>query len=238
MPTDPTDAYSVTDLAADEVEAELTRRWEALLPGHPELGASLLRRYAEPHRRYHDRAHLLQLLRMIDRLAGDEDLYLVRLGAWFHDAVYDLPERELTNEEASARLSVRELGRAGFEQEDLTQVARLVRLTASHAPGARDPEGELLCDADLAILAAPPERYDAYVAAVREEYAAVAEEDFLAGRLAVLEPLADGEIYRSGKAQGLKAAARANLQRELWSLRDRLGLEQPDDESAVEDSRP
>jgi predicted metal-dependent HD superfamily phosphohydrolase len=233
MPTDP---FRVHELTQDELEQELTRRWEALMPTHPELGESLRRRYAEPHRYYHDRRHLLQVLRMVDQLAGDEDLFLVRLGAWFHDAVYDLPERELTNEEASARLSVRELGRAGFEQEDLTQVARLVRLTATHLPGTRDPEGALLCDADLAILAAPPELYDAYVDAVRAEYAAVPEEDFLVGRLAVLEPIADSEIFRSGKAQSLKAAARANLGRELWSLRDRLGLEQPDD-VAVEDSR-
>jgi predicted metal-dependent HD superfamily phosphohydrolase len=237
MPTDQLDPFTVPDLAPEEIEAELTRRWDALMPALPELGAGLRRRYAEPHRRYHDRAHLLQVLRMVDQLAGDEDLYVVRLAAWFHDAVYDLPERELTNEEASARLSVRELGRAGFEQEDLTQVARLVRLTATHAPGARDPEGELLCDADLAILAAPAERYDAYVEAVRAEYAAVPEEQFLAGRLAVLEPLADGEIFRSGKAQSLKAAARANLDRELWSLRDRLGIEQPEDVDPVPDSR-
>jgi predicted metal-dependent HD superfamily phosphohydrolase len=231
-----TDPFRVHELAEAELEQELTSRWEALMPTHPELGESLRRRYAEPHRHYHDRRHLLQMLRMVDQLAADEDLFLVRLGAWFHDAVYDLPERELTNEEASARLSVRELGRAGFEQEDLTQVARLVRLTATHLPGTRDPEGELLCDADLAILAAPPELYDAYVEAVRAEYAAVPEEDFLVGRLAVLEPIAESEIFRSGKAQSLKAAARANLGRELWSLRDRLGLEQPD-EVAVEDSR-
>jgi predicted metal-dependent HD superfamily phosphohydrolase len=232
MPTDP---FRVQELAEAELDQELISRWEALMPSHPELGESLTRRYAEPHRRYHDRSHLLQVLRMVDQLAGDEDLFLVRLAAWFHDAVYDLPERELSNEEASARLSVRELGRAGLEQEDLTQVARLVRLTSTHLPGTRDPEGELLCDADLAILAAPSEQYDAYVAAVRAEYAAVPEPEFLAGRLAVLQPLADGEIFRSGKAQSLKAAARENLERELWSLRDRLGLEQPDGD-AVEDS--
>ena len=237
MPTDPTDPFTVTDLTPEEQEAELAERWDALMPALPELGAALRRRYAEPHRHYHDRAHLLQVLRTVDQLAGDEDLYVVRLAAWFHDAVYDVPERELTNEEASARLSIRELGRAGFEQEDLTQVARLVRLTATHAPGGRDPEGELLCDADLAILAAPPQRYAAYVEAVRAEHPAVPEPEFLAGRLAVLEPLADGEIFRSGKAQGLKAAARANLEQELWSLRDRLGLEQPDEEDAVRDSR-
>src|SRR4051812_33746619 len=111
MPTDP---FRVHELAESELEQELADRWQSLLPANPELGASLVRRYAEPHRRYHNRAPLLQVLRMVDQLAGDEDLYLVRLGAWFHDAVYDLPERELTNEEASARLSVRELSRAGF----------------------------------------------------------------------------------------------------------------------------
>jgi len=231
-----TDPFRVHELAGEDLDQELASRWADLMPAHPELGQSLLRRYAEPHRRYHDRRHLLQVLRMVDQLAGEEDLYLVRLAAWFHDAVYDLPERELTNEEASARLSVRELGRAGFEQEDLTQVARLVRLTTTHLPGTRDPEGYLLCDADLAILAAPPEQYDAYVEAVRAEYAAVPEEQFLAGRLAALEPIVDTEIYRSPLAQGLKAAARANLQRELWSLRDRLGLDQPD-QAAVGDSR-
>jgi len=231
-----TDPFTTHELDDDALDAELLERWDALLPEQPELGRSLLARYAEPHRRYHDRAHLLTVLAMVDRLAGDEDLYLVRLGAWFHDAVYDLPERELTNEEASARLAIRSLGRAGFEQEDITQVARLVRLTATHAPGGRDPEGELLCDADLAVLAAPPERYAAYVAAVRAEHAAVGEEQFLAGRLAVMEPLAATEIFRSGKAQSLKAAARANLEGELWSIRDRLGLEQPD-EDAVRDSR-
>jgi len=98
------------------------------------------------------------------------------------------------------------------------------------------PEGKTVpIGTPLALLAAPGEQYDAYVAAVRAEYAAVPEQEFLAGRLAVLQPLADGEIFRSGKAQSLKAAARENLERELWSLRDRLGLEQPDGD-AVEDS--
>src|SRR4051812_3774786 len=204
MPTAP---FRVQELAEAELDQELISRWEALMPSHPELGESLRRRYAEPHRRYHDRSHLLQVLRMVDQLAGDEDLFLVRLAAWFHDGVYDLPERELSNEEASARLSVRELGRAGLEQEDLTQVARLVRLTSTHLPGTRDPEGELLCDADLAILAAPSEQYDAYVAAVRAEYAAVPEPEFLAGRLAGFPPPPPGGDFPRGKGPRPQKAA-------------------------------
>jgi predicted metal-dependent HD superfamily phosphohydrolase len=203
---------------------ELRARWAQVMPDHPEMGEDLLRRYAEPHRRYHTLDHLESVLTWVDELAsGREDLYLVRLAAWFHDAVYDVPIRELTNEEASARLAIRTLARAGLEQEDLTQVARLVRLTETHVPGSRDREGELLCDADLAILAAPPAAYDAYVRNIREEYASVPDQQFLAGRLQVLTDLAGRELFRTGKGRRLATPARANLEREMAALIDQLG---------------
>src|SRR5215212_8745420 len=110
---------------------------------------------------------------MIDELADDHDVFLVQLAAWYHDAVYAIPAGQISNEEASARLALRELSLVGLEQEDLNQVARLVRLTETHQPGPRDPDGELLCDADLAILASDPADYAAYVADIRAEYARV-----------------------------------------------------------------
>jgi predicted metal-dependent HD superfamily phosphohydrolase len=214
----PTDYLPMTD----EQHADLMARWQATLPHQEPMGEALIQRYREPHRRYHNLDHLQHVLRMIDELADDHDVFLVRLAAWFHDAIYDIPTRELTNEDASARLSLRELSRAGLEQEDLTQVARLVRLTATHVPGSRDPEGELLCDADLAILAAPPAEYAAYVDAVRAEYAAVPEADFVAGRLAILEPMTEGELFRTSKGKALTEAAQANLAAECRSLQTRL----------------
>jgi predicted metal-dependent HD superfamily phosphohydrolase len=202
---------------------DLLERWRAILPDLPEIGEDLLRRYAEPHRRYHTTEHLRHLLVMIDELAETQDLFLVRLAAWFHDAVYTIPAGQVSNEEASARLAIRILGRAGLEQEDLNQVARLVRLTETHLPGARDPEGELLCDADLSILAAAPEAYARYVEQIREEYAAVPEQDFLAGRLAILTQLADREIFRTAKGRRLTERARVNLAAEMESLIEQLG---------------
>lgn len=210
---------------------DLLERWNATLPGQPEIGVDLLRRYAEPHRRYHTAEHLRHVLSMIDELAGNQDLFLVRLAAWFHDAVYAIPAGQLSNEEASARLAIRTLGRTGLEQEDLNQVARLVRLTETHTPGTRDPEGELLCDADLAILAEPPEAYARYVQQVRAEYAAVPEPQFLAGRLAILTELADREIFRTTKGRRLTETARENLAAEMEFLARRLG-------TAVEGSAP
>ncbi len=201
---------------------DLRERWSATLPDQPEIGEDLLRRYAEPHRRYHTTDHLRHVLVMIDELAEDQDLFLVRLAAWFHDAVYAIPAGQVSNEEASARLAVRTLGRVGLEQEDLNQVARLVRLTETHLPGARDPEGELLCDADLSILAAEPEAYQRYVEQIRQEYAGVAEQGFLAGRLAILTQLGDGEIFRTAKGRRLTEAARRNMEAEMQSLTERL----------------
>ena len=198
--------------------AELMARCRATLPRQQELGENLIARYSEPHRRYHTTKHLVHVLTMLDQLADDHDVFLVQLAAWFHDAVYAVPPGQVSNEEASARLALRELSRVGLEQEDLNQIARLVRLTETHVPGPRDPEGELLCDADLAILASDPADYAAYLAAVRQEYAQVPEEDFLAGRLAVLTELADREIFRTSKGRQLAGAAQANLAAEISAL--------------------
>ena len=222
----PTETRTPRPLADADV-AELAERWHAVLPHQEAMGAALVDRYREPWRRYHDARHLLAVLRQVDALAADQDLFIVRLAAWFHDAIYDIPFRELTNEEASARFALRELSRAGLEQEDLTQVARLVRMTAEHVPGSRDPEGELLCDADLAVLAGSEEEYAAYVHDVREEYASVPDDQFLEARFDVLEPWVEGEIYRTGKGKALTAAARRNVTAEVLEIADRLGLEPP-----------
>ena len=227
----PTETRTPRPLADADV-AELAERWHAVLPHQEAMGAALVDRYREPWRRYHDARHLLAVLRQVDALAGDQDLFIVRLAAWFHDAIYDIPFRELTNEEASARLALRELSRAGLEQEDLTQVARLVRMTADHVPGSRDPEGELLCDADLAVLAGSEEDYAAYVRDVREEYASVPDDAFLEARFDVLEPWLEGEIYRTGKGKLLTPAARRNVAAEVREIAEHLGIEPP--EAALE----
>ena len=84
--------------------------------------------------------------------------------------------------------------------------------------------GALLSDADLAILAAPPDRYAEYVADVRREYAALDEASFAAGRLAVLTDLAGRErLFRTEHAhRHWEGPARANLAAEAARLRAAL----------------
>ncbi|MET4640445.1 MULTISPECIES: hypothetical protein [Streptomyces] len=149
---------------------------------------NLLTRWAEPHRRYHTTAHLTAVLDRIDTLAGHAaDPDAVRLAAWFHDAVYR-PDRS-ENEERSAALAERALPEAGVPDDITAEVARLVRLTITHDPAAGDTNGEVLCDADLAILAAAPKEYAEYAAQVREEYGFVPDDAFRDGRAAVLRQL-------------------------------------------------
>ncbi|MVO87845.1 hypothetical protein GPA10_24570 [Streptomyces sp. p1417] len=180
---------------------------------------NLLTRWSEPHRRYHTLTHLEAVLAHLDTLQDHpEHPHVVRLAAWFHDAVH-APDRS-ENEERSARLAERALPEAGLSREATADVARLVRLTVTHDPADGDRDGEALCDADLAILAAAPDAYAAYAAAVREEYAFVPDEAFRAGRADVLRQLlALPRLFRTPYgAAHWEAAARENLTTELELL--------------------
>ncbi|CAL9495334.1 hypothetical protein SUDANB176_03330 [Streptomyces sp. enrichment culture] len=180
---------------------------------------NLLGRWQEPQRHYHTLAHLTAVLDHVDVLeeyADDPDA--VRLAAWFHDAVY-LPDRS-ENEERSARLAERALPEAGVPAERTAEVARLVRLTVTHDPADDDRNGQVLCDADLAILAAAPSSYAAYTAAVREEYHFVPNDAFREGRSAVLRQLLGlPRLFRTPYGQEhWEATARYNLRGELEML--------------------
>jgi predicted metal-dependent HD superfamily phosphohydrolase len=197
--------------------------WAALAGDSPTSRtewAALVAAWTEPHRRYHDLAHLAAVLRLVDELAGAAaDPDAVRLAAWYHDVVYD-PERD-DNERVSA-----DRARAGLRgvvsDERLDEVERLVLLTAGHQPAPGDADGAVLCDADLAVLAASPESYAAYASAVRLEYGHLSDEEFTAGRIAVLEHLlALPELYRTEAARPWTDRARANLTAELTLLRRR-----------------
>jgi predicted metal-dependent HD superfamily phosphohydrolase len=185
------------------------------LPDRLDIEERLIEAYSAG-RGYHDLRHLTEVLRRLDELgaAGDPELVLA---AWFHDAVYD---DSGDNEGRSAELAEAELAGTGV---DVAEVARLVRLTEHHDPDPGDRRGETLCDADLAILAADPDRYAEYAAGVRREYAAFADADFRAGRLAVLEDLAAREaIFRTPYArEHWEPKARANLAREIAELTGR-----------------
>ncbi|AAZ54956.1 hypothetical protein JCM3263A_09960 [Thermobifida fusca] len=201
---------------------ELAGEWKRLAgPGREAaaVGAELLARWAEPHRRYHTLDHLKAVLAAVEVLAdAARDSTLVRYAAWFHDAVYR--GEPGADEENSAQLAELLLPSCGLSTEQVAEVARLVRVTADHSPEPGDANAEVLCDADLAILAAEDAEYTAYAAAVRQEYAHVGDVEFARGRIAVLRDLlASPRLYRTEQGYAWwEERARANVAAEIARL--------------------
>ena len=200
--------------------------------------AAVIAAWSEPLRRYHDLSHLAAVLGLVDALApAADDADAVRLAAWYHDVVYD--PRSAENEARSAGRA-----RAGLRglvsDERLAEVERLVLLTAGHDAAPDDANGAVLCDADLAVLAAPPEAYAGYASAVRAEYGHLSDADFTAGRIAVLERLlALPALYRLPEDdERWTAAARANLGAELALLRARAASASADPPPAAGPAAP
>jgi len=180
----------------------------------------MVARWSEPHRRYHDLDHLQAVLDRVDELAAHaDDVNAVRLAAFFHDAVYDPLGSD--NEERSAQLAETTCSACGVDAERAATVGRLVRLTASHLPARGDRDGGVLCDADLAVLGGSPAAYASYASAVREEYSAVSDEAFRAGRAEILDRLlARPRLYATPTGvERWEARARRNVATELALLR-------------------
>jgi predicted metal-dependent HD superfamily phosphohydrolase len=207
------------------VDEELADRWAADV-GRGRAATltldRLLTRYREPHRHYHTLVHVLRVLRTVDELLATSavrDPAAVRLAAWYHDAVYDPRAGAGDNEMASAALARRDLDELGEPPARVAGVERLVVMTASHRPAADAADEGVLCDADLAVLAADPPTYTAYVNGVRAEYGYLSDAEWRAGRAGVLRSLlATDVLFHTPAMQPREATARANIAAEMASL--------------------
>jgi predicted metal-dependent HD superfamily phosphohydrolase len=177
---------------------------------------ALIAAYTGPGRHYHNLAHIedcLAALARIDNLS-ERDREILTEAIWWHDVVYDATRAD--NEELSAQLAEQHV-RSDIAKE----VGRLIRLTKTHDVKAGDYLGAILISIDLSILGAEPARYDAYAAAIRQEFVHVPEPDYRAGRARVLGHFAARPVIFPDAAFAAKydRQARANLARELASLR-------------------
>jgi predicted metal-dependent HD superfamily phosphohydrolase len=195
--------------------------WGAPAAAIESTGTRVLGCYAEPHRRYHTPEHLGEVLGMLGDLVDlAPDPVPVELAAWFHDVVYDPRAEPGANENASAESATYELGGLGVAGPVVASVRRLVVMTAWHQVDPGDVDGAVLADADLWILASPRSRYARYASDIRAEYGWLDDEQWSAGRSAVLAGFLDRpRIFATARAHdALDVGARANLGWELATL--------------------
>jgi predicted metal-dependent HD superfamily phosphohydrolase len=206
-----------------EPDLELEVAWQRHVSTDRARLDGLLARHREKHRRYHTATHVAWVIRHVGELAETEDvqhLDEVVAAAFYHDAVYEAAYP--ANERASARLARRDLTSIGWDEAAVERVGLMIEAT-EHSADRDEPadiDTAVLLDADLAILAADPAGYSAYVAGVRSEYRHVDDDDWKAGRTKLLHSFLERpEIYRTRSARDRwEARSRANLTAELAEL--------------------
>lgn len=198
-------------------------RWRALwravgAQADETLYHELVARHEEPARHYHTVRHLEEMFALwpaVERLARHPAE--VELAIWFHDAIYH-PMRG-GNEARSAEWASAALLSAGASEKVAERVSRLVLATRHDAEPAPGDE-QVLVDLDLAILGAPPSRFDEYERQVRAEFALVPVFLFREKRRRILESfLARPAIYHTAPIHDAREAqARENLVRSIDQL--------------------
>ncbi len=197
----------------------------SLVQAYP-LFDQLVAAYSERHRYYHTLEHLLEMFRILNRLADHaDDLASLKLAIWFHDAIYDPQQQD--NETASAVFAHHQLEALGLPKDIIERVATLILATRHQQPEYVDGDMAILLDVDLAILGASSERYARYAEAIRREYAWLPMPTYRDGRVRILDGfLARDRIYRTELLyQAGEQAARVNLQAERAALKNlRCGI--------------
>ena len=191
------------------------------------VGQSLLDRWSDEHRHFHNLRHLASVLHRVDQLAEEtHEPDLVRLAAWYHGAVFNAERKAADASQggeqstASAILARGELTGIGVPARAAHRVAALVNAIVRHAPDPADFDAAVLNDADLAMLAAEPQRYKEYKSAVRAEYAHIPTDVYLRARIRVIERLlARASLFLSPMGAAWEEPARQNLDMELHRLR-------------------
>ncbi len=194
------------------------------------VGRRLIERWSEPNRHFHNIKHLVHVLSRVDELAQEtHEPDLVRLAAWYHGAIFDAAEKAAyanrggEDEVASAELARIELLQLGVPQKRVDRVVQLVTALARHTAAPGDFDCAVLCDADMAMLAAEPQRYKSYLKEVRAEYAHVPVEDYLRARAAILTKLQQrSTLFASPLGAAWEEPARQNVAAELHRIRKEL----------------
>lgn len=189
----------------------------------PSLKQEISALYSAAGRHYHGVAHIEAILALAHEYRHSlADPEAVEAAIWFHDAVYDSQAKD--NESKSAALARKKLA-GRIDAARLDRIVAMIEATATHQlPAFANPgairDAAIFLDMDLAVLGAPPEVFDKYEHAVRQEYAWVPEQAWIAGRSDVLKSfLSRTSVFHTPEFRDrFEEKARQNMERSLAAL--------------------
>ncbi len=212
----------------EKIMDEMRAKWKELLKPfsvdqelEEAMFADLVAHYENDGRHYHDLKHIHNLLEAIDDMSAQaDDLTAIQLAAWYHDVIYEIFASD--NEAKSAVYAGRVLKKAGFPEEIVNTVMRMIEATEISKDPPDHVDFKILLDADLATLASDHEYYDENTRAIRKEFSFVPDEEYLPARKKLLKKfLRRDRIFLTEKMyKEFEEKARQNILREISTLPD------------------
>lgn len=178
----------------------------------------LVRRYSEPHRRYHTCGHISHCLQQLDLATGlMDDPDAVEMGLWFHDAVYDPCASD--NELKSAELFA-DLVDGHFKLAFRRSVYDLILVTM-HPEHPKRLDEQFIVDIDLSSFGLPWEVFKRDSDAVRAEKAHLPDKKFFSGQIKFLRSLLERPtfFFTDFFQARYESTARSNITRHIEELR-------------------
>jgi predicted metal-dependent HD superfamily phosphohydrolase len=212
-------------ISSEEIDF-LRGHWDALFCGSDadqgdveDLYHQLVRLYSAEDRAYHNLSHIRSLLNISDSFRDRIQNYqALGFAVWFHDAIYNTRKKD--NEERSAKLAVKSLGRFKFPFDTLVLVCEMILATGDHQKKGGSEDLKIFLDLDLSILGSEEHVYRCYAQAIRKEYWWAPGDLYNEGRRKVLVSFLEREsIYLTPEmVNRLEEQARRNIRREIESL--------------------
>ncbi|MEZ4887159.1 MAG: hypothetical protein R3E32_20680 [Chitinophagales bacterium] len=177
---------------------------------------NILKHYQESSRYYHNLTHLQELFELLlpfkQKLEHPKAVYFA---IFYHDIIYSSLRKD--NELKSAEYADKVLPLLKVDTTTIQLAYSLILATKDHHALLPSNDFHYFLDADLAILGADWEKYEAYSKAIRQEYRHVPSILYKRGRRKVLQHLLQKAplYYTPEFFERFEAQARANVRMEL-----------------------
>lgn len=208
-----------------EVNEYVLNRWRDLVAQYnrdekliAEAWSEILKAYSGNKRHYHNLQHIAALLKLSDNYAQElADKNIVDFAIFYHDYFYQVPGPQ--NEHKSAVFAGHRLAELHVPADMTEQVKLYIEATKTHESVPVTHPSDLLyfLDFDMAILGAPWEEYEVYLANIRKEYKWYPDVLYYPGRKSFLKQTLEKEHFYHTEVfrKELEAKARENMRREL-----------------------
>ncbi len=201
------------------IREKIKQQWDEVVAPHiavedkaeaEHILGQIMEAYSQEGRAHHNLEHIAECLEELEPYKGRDDYLQLWFTLLMHDETYNTHAHD--NEEVSADNAVNYMRILGLPGAD--DVQRLIISTKYHYPESEDEQ--LICSIDMSILAAPPQRYDRYAKAIREEYDWVDEQMYVDERIKILRTFETP--FTHADFEHLNDKAYDNLTREISAL--------------------